>query len=194
VPISPDPPFPKTQGDNIRSKDWNDVVKEVQRLDTAKLAAVDYAFANSVAADVVFSQLNANGATQIVTTTFRPKFVWVTGSVSATLAGLQFGVPVSGYADVRASIIQRCSGAEIRRITTAPFWHLIPTSSVAVCFGRLADVTITPNRVENVAVTISSVTATGLVLTLSRNVPSTSTVTFAPLTQLNITLRLLCLG
>ena len=37
MPFTPDPPFPKNQGDNIRSKDWNDAVKEVVRLDTAKL-------------------------------------------------------------------------------------------------------------------------------------------------------------
>lgn len=37
MPITPDPPFPKSSGDNIRSKDWNDAVQEVQRLDTAKL-------------------------------------------------------------------------------------------------------------------------------------------------------------
>ncbi|HKQ72638.1 MAG TPA: hypothetical protein VJ810_02845 [Blastocatellia bacterium] len=37
MPFIPDPPFPKSSGDNIRSKDWNDVVKELQRLDTAKL-------------------------------------------------------------------------------------------------------------------------------------------------------------
>lgn len=37
MPITPDPPFPKKQGDNIRSKDWNDAVNELIRLDTAKL-------------------------------------------------------------------------------------------------------------------------------------------------------------
>jgi hypothetical protein len=36
MPLTPDPPFPKTQGDNIRSKDWNDLVTEAIRLDTAK--------------------------------------------------------------------------------------------------------------------------------------------------------------
>jgi hypothetical protein len=194
VPIIPDPPFPKTQGDNIRSKDWNDVVKEVQRLDTAKLTATDYAFAQSAAADIVFTQLNASGATQPVTTNFRPKFVWITGNMSATLAGLAFGTPVSGYADTRASVIQRCSGAAIRRFTTAPFWDLVPQSNSAVAAGRFSDLTIAPNRIENISVFISSVTATGLVLTLSRSVPSTSTVTFGALTQFNVTLRLLCLG
>lgn len=37
MPLTPDPPFPKKQGDNIRSKDWNDAVNEIIRLDAAKL-------------------------------------------------------------------------------------------------------------------------------------------------------------
>jgi hypothetical protein len=36
MPFTPDPPFPKTQGDNVRSKDWNDALAEVIRLDSAK--------------------------------------------------------------------------------------------------------------------------------------------------------------
>lgn len=35
--LTPDQPFPKTRGHVIRSKDWNDAIVEVQRLDTAKL-------------------------------------------------------------------------------------------------------------------------------------------------------------
>lgn len=37
MPLAPDPPFPKSQGNSIRSKDWNDAVNEVIRLDSAKL-------------------------------------------------------------------------------------------------------------------------------------------------------------
>jgi hypothetical protein len=37
MPIVPDQPFPKAAGNPIRSKDWNDLVYEVQRLDTAKV-------------------------------------------------------------------------------------------------------------------------------------------------------------
>ena len=37
MPITPDLPFPKSPGDPIRSKDWNDLVVETQRLDTAKV-------------------------------------------------------------------------------------------------------------------------------------------------------------
>lgn len=35
--FAPDLPFPKSAGDQIRSKDWNDVVNESKRLDTAKV-------------------------------------------------------------------------------------------------------------------------------------------------------------
>jgi hypothetical protein len=34
--FTPDSPFPKTRGHVIKSKDWNDAITEVQRLDTAK--------------------------------------------------------------------------------------------------------------------------------------------------------------
>src|SRR5690349_16130383 len=37
MPITPDPPFPKSRNDTVRSKDWNEVVDEVIRLDTAKV-------------------------------------------------------------------------------------------------------------------------------------------------------------
>lgn len=37
--INPDKPFPKSQGDPIRSKDWNDVVNEIIRLDNARVGA-----------------------------------------------------------------------------------------------------------------------------------------------------------
>lgn len=37
MPLAPDPPFPKSQGNSIRSKDWNDAINEVIRLDDAKL-------------------------------------------------------------------------------------------------------------------------------------------------------------
>lgn len=35
--FTPDVPFPKSAGDPIRSKDWNDLVTETKRLDTAKV-------------------------------------------------------------------------------------------------------------------------------------------------------------
>ena len=37
MPFQPDDPFPKQRGYSIRSKDWNDLVLEVQRLDHDKL-------------------------------------------------------------------------------------------------------------------------------------------------------------
>jgi hypothetical protein len=37
MPFIPNPPFPKSKGDALRSEDWNQLTKEVQRLDTDKL-------------------------------------------------------------------------------------------------------------------------------------------------------------
>jgi len=37
MPLTPDPPFPKSRNDTIRSKDWNDAVQEVVRLEAAKV-------------------------------------------------------------------------------------------------------------------------------------------------------------
>lgn len=37
MPLTPDDPFPKARGDIVRSKDWNDAVLEIQRLDNDKL-------------------------------------------------------------------------------------------------------------------------------------------------------------
>ncbi|ASC72321.1 uncharacterized protein XM38_032780 [Halomicronema hongdechloris C2206] len=37
MPFTPNPPFPKSKGDALRSDDWNQLTQEVQRLDTDKL-------------------------------------------------------------------------------------------------------------------------------------------------------------
>ena len=42
MPLTPDLPFPKSPADAIRSKDWNDHVKETQRLDVANLESLGF--------------------------------------------------------------------------------------------------------------------------------------------------------
>ncbi|MBN1478897.1 tail fiber domain-containing protein [candidate division KSB1 bacterium] len=37
MPFTPDPPYPKGQGDVLRSDDWNDAIEEIKRLDAAKV-------------------------------------------------------------------------------------------------------------------------------------------------------------
>ncbi len=59
MPLIPDPPFPKTQGDNIRSKDWNDAINEIIRLDNAK--------ANRAGAETFTGPLTVNGRVGIGT-------------------------------------------------------------------------------------------------------------------------------
>jgi hypothetical protein len=61
--LNPDQPFPKTRGHVIRSKDWNDTVTEVQRLDTAKV---------NKAGDSVSGSLTVSGNVGVGTT--NPQF------------------------------------------------------------------------------------------------------------------------
>src|SRR5215470_15058428 len=60
MPITPDLPFPKSAGDAIRSKDWNDLVVETQRLDTAKV---------NRSGDTITGPLTIAGALAVGTTT-----------------------------------------------------------------------------------------------------------------------------
>jgi hypothetical protein len=59
MPITPDLPFPKGAGDAIRSKDWNDLVTETQRLDNAKV---------NRAGDAITGPLTIAGALAVGTT------------------------------------------------------------------------------------------------------------------------------
>ncbi len=48
MPITPDLPYPKSAGDAIRSKDWNDLITETQRLDNAKVNRAGDAIAGNL--------------------------------------------------------------------------------------------------------------------------------------------------
>lgn len=62
--FTPDLPFPKSAGDPLRSKDWNDLVTETQRLDTAKLERAGDAITGSlsIAGALAVGKAAAGGA------------------------------------------------------------------------------------------------------------------------------------
>jgi hypothetical protein len=64
MPLKPDLPFPKSAGDAIRSKDWNDLVSETQRLDNAKV---------NRSGDAITGPLTIAGALSIGTATTNAK-------------------------------------------------------------------------------------------------------------------------
>jgi hypothetical protein len=63
--LTPDPPFPKQRGHSIRSKDWNDAVNEVMRLDNAKVNRAGDTLAGPITAagDTSQPQVNSTGVT-----------------------------------------------------------------------------------------------------------------------------------
>ena len=71
--FEPQPPFPKSRGDSIRSGDWNDLIGEVQRIDTDKVdragdritgaLSVDETMGIGITADPAFSlRVQSGGA------------------------------------------------------------------------------------------------------------------------------------
>jgi hypothetical protein len=62
MPFTPKPPWPKSPGGPIRSSDWNDLVEEIQRLDTAKFDKAGGAMTGPLT-------VNANVTTQGLTAT-----------------------------------------------------------------------------------------------------------------------------
>ena len=65
MPITPDSPFPKASGDVIKSKDWNDTVNEVIRLDNAKVNRAGDALTGplTAAGDTTNPNVSTNGVT-----------------------------------------------------------------------------------------------------------------------------------
>ena len=67
MPITPDLPFPKSAGDSIRSKDWNDLVTETKRLDSAKVNRAGDAISGplSVAGALALGKASAVAGTKL---------------------------------------------------------------------------------------------------------------------------------
>lgn len=65
--FTPDLPFPKSAGDSIRSKDWNDLVTETRRLDTAKVERAGDAITGplSIAGALAVGKASAAAGTKV---------------------------------------------------------------------------------------------------------------------------------
>jgi hypothetical protein len=183
---------------NAQAKVWQDHVNVTagnpHNTTAAMIGALpqtDYGFRNSVSAAVLFTQANASGANQTITTTFQTQFVWLVGAVSAVLGGQSFGTTISGFADLRHSWLQRCSGASIWRLAAVPYWQLVAQSATTLCWVTFSDTTVSPNHSETLSVSVTAVTATNLTLTLVRSISATG---LSQLPGFTVSLQVLCFG
>jgi len=114
MPITPDLPFPKSAGDTIRSKDWNDLVTETQRLDTAKV---------NRAGDAITGPLTIAGALAVGTTAPATKVHVVDANTPAALriqSTRSFGqAQLEFWSDPRGSATEWRPGL-IQSLDTAP--------------------------------------------------------------------------
>jgi hypothetical protein len=160
------------------------------------LLATAYDLRQRAFATATFSQANATGATQTLAFTFQPRLVLVTGLVEANLGGRTYGGGVSGFAviDTAGTITQRSSSFGVTRFTAAaPIdWLCRNFVSTTTLFTTdIADNAVgPPAQRESLTVAITSLTATGFVVTFTRT-PVAPAVALANFT---VTLHILGLG
>ncbi|HEX9023168.1 MAG TPA: DUF6519 domain-containing protein [Geobacteraceae bacterium] len=162
------------------------------------LPAASYDFKNRAAAEVAFSQLNADGALQTVTCGFKPRFVWAVGNCNTTLGGNLCGLTSSGHADLKSPFIQKCNGASLFRIASAPFWRQTGYTTGAtdnyIFYTFFSDETQPLVLQGFLAVSVNNVSDTGLVVRLTWQGPSTTTTSLKKITSFSLNLSLLLLG
>ena len=154
------------------------------------LLASDYALQQHAVANMIFSQQDTSGATRTINVGFQPKIVLVHGACNAVMSGRGYGAGVSAVAALEGKLQQICFGYFITRFSNTD-WSSQATILDTICLGSFSNQGVTPIQAENLFVTISSVSATGLTAVLTRDVIATGN---APLPNFDIFLLLLCMG
>jgi hypothetical protein len=103
--FTPDQPYPKSPGNPIMSKDWNDAIGEVQRLDTAKVSRTG--------ADTMQGPLTINGALAVGTTSAGNSRLHVVDTANPAVARIQ-STATNAAARVELWSDPRGSGTEWR--------------------------------------------------------------------------------
>jgi len=103
--FTPDAPFPKTPGNPIMAKDWNDAIGEVQRLDTAKV--------NRAGADAMAGPLTIAGALAVGTNTAAAARLHVVDTATPAVTRIQT-TAANGSARLELWSDPRGSGTEWR--------------------------------------------------------------------------------
>lgn len=87
------------------------------------LATSAYEFSNRATAEVAFTEIDADGASRPINIGFTPKFVWAVSYCNVKLGNDLCGANSYGYADLRGSVWQYCTGTKIFRYATVPYWR-----------------------------------------------------------------------
>jgi hypothetical protein len=162
------------------------------------LPAASYDFKNRTTAEVTFSESNADGALQTITTGFKPRFVWAVGCCNTTLGGNDFGTNSSGYADLQLPFIQKCNGTNLYRISNIPYWrqtgYTTGSTDNYLFYASFSDETQTVVSQGFLGVSIASVSLTGVTVRLTWQGPSTTTTVLQKIAKFTLNLNLLLLG
>ncbi|MEW6211745.1 MAG: hypothetical protein AB1631_25535 [Acidobacteriota bacterium] len=157
------------------------------------LLAKDYDLSRRATAQILFTQGDANGATRTINVGFLPRLVLVVGTSTVSMALRTYGGGVGAFAVIGEDstvLFQRCFGFGITRISNAD-WFVRGFTGSGICISTHFNQEVAPIQAENLTVSITGVSPTGLTAALSRGVVNVGN---AALSGFSITLQLLCLG
>src|SRR3954447_19879120 len=89
MPFTPDTPFPKSRGDSLRSKDWNDAVRELIRVDAAKV--------NRAGGDTLAGPLTIDGPLTVTGAVATRRTVLTMGTTDGSAASADAVVGAVGF-------------------------------------------------------------------------------------------------
>jgi hypothetical protein len=157
------------------------------------LLQADYDLARRATANILFTQGDASGATRTVNVGFLPRLVLVVGTSTVSMASRTYGGGVGAFAVINEDStiqFQRCFGFGITRVSNTD-WFVRGFTGNGICLSTFFNNEAAPIQAENLTVSITAVSPTGLTAALSRGVVNAGN---AVLTGFSITLNLLCLG
>ncbi len=157
------------------------------------MLAGEYDLERRATANILFTQGDASGATRTINVGFLPRIVFVVGTSTASLAGRSYGGGVGAFAVINEAptiLFQRCFGFGVTRSSNTD-WFVRGFAGSGICLSTFFNQEVNPNQAENLTVSITNVSSTGLTATLVRALPN---VTNVVLPNFAITLQLLCLG
>jgi hypothetical protein len=140
---------------------------------------------------VNFNADDPNNAIRIVNVGFQPKLILAIGSANSIFfGGKAYGGALYSFADLRTGMQQTGSNLNLQRGSSSDWW-----SSNGINTGNIGslyfyDGASTPAKGENISVSITSFSSTGLTLALTRS----ALTSISQLDNFSIVLTLLCMG
>jgi hypothetical protein len=158
------------------------------------LLSSQYDMGRRAFANIVFTNGDANGATRTINIGFLPRLVFVVGACTTSMAGRGYGGGVHAFAVIQADATiqnQAHTSFGVTRSSNTDWFVREFTGFGSIFTATYFNQEVAPAQAENLGVSITSASQTGLTATFSR---ALTNPTNAQLPSFSIILNLLCFG